>query len=394
MSRVPAGTILILGALCAFAPLSIDMYLPALPDLERHFLAPATSVQLTLSAFLAGLAIGQAFYGPLSDRLGRKRPLFFGLTLYVLASLGCAFAPDVHSLVALRFLQALGGCAGSVIAQATVRDRVGGQDAARIFSLLLLVMGVAPILAPLLGGYVLLWLGWRAIFLVLAGFGIACLLAVAFALDESRPPEKRITGGIGVALATYGGLVGNPRFLGLMLNSGFAMAGMFVYITASPHLFIEVHGVPPQAYGWLFGLNAIGMIGASQLNRALLGRFAAAYLLRAGIAVNFLASLALLAIALAAWGGLPALLVPLFITIASLGFVMPNAMAIALSRDPANAGSAAALMGTSPFLGGALAGAVVAALHGGAAVSMAAVIVLCSLIAFTANRFLVGPPSA
>ena len=394
MHAISFGMILLLGALSAFAPLSIDMYLPALPALERGLAAPAASVKLTLSAFLAGMAIGQAFHGPLSDRFGRKPPLVAGLVLYVLASIGCAVAPNVEVLVALRFLQALGGCAGGVIAQATVRDRVGGQEAARIFSMLMLVMGVAPILAPLLGGWLLVWADWRAVFWVLAGFGLVCLAATAFALDESRPPEKRTTGGVLAALLNYARLLGSGRFIGLMMTSGFSLGGMFAYITASPHLFIEVFGVSPQAYGWLFGLNAAGMIAASQINRALLGRLPVGRVLALGSSINVVAALVLLGMALLDRGGLIGILVPLFVAIASIGLISPNAMASALANEPKHAGSAAALMGVSVFLGGAISGSAVALFHGAAALSMAGVIAGSSLVSYLGRRLLVSSDPA
>ena len=394
MRAISPGLILLLGALSAFAPLSIDMYLPALPALERSLGAPAALVQFTLSAFLAGMAIGQAFHGPLSDRFGRKPPLVAGLTLFVLASIGCAVAPDVETLIALRFLQALGGCAGGVIAQATVRDRMGGQDAARIFSLLMLVMGVAPVLAPLLGGWLLLWANWRAVFWVLAAFGLVCLVVAMVWLPESRPPEKRTTGGVVAAVVNYGRLLGNGRFVGLMLTSGFGMGGMFAYITASPHLFIEVFGVSPQAYGWLFGLNAAGMVAASQVNRFLLGRMPVGRVLALGSAVNLVSALVLFAVALADFGGLVGILVPLFFAIASIGLIAPNAMASALHDEPLHAGSAAALMGVSIFLGGAVSAAAVAAVHGGAAMAMAGVIAGAALVSYLARLLLVTPGPA
>ena len=388
MAKLTGGLIIILGALTAFAPLSIDMYLPSLPTLAQVFAAPPAAVQLTLSAFLAGLAIGQAFYGPLSDRVGRKSPLYAGLVLYILASVGCAYAPGVPALIGLRFAQALGGCAGIVIARAVVRDCVDGQEAARVFSTLMLVMGVAPILAPLLGGFALLWLGWRAIFSILALFGLGCLLAVALRVPETRPPATRTTGGIGTVLATYGRLLADRQFLGHGLTTGFGFAGMFVYITGTPHLFIDVYGVPAQAYGWLFGTNAIGLIGASQFNRLLLRRHSLHRILAWGISINLLAALALLAVAVVGAGGLPALLVPLFLTIASLGLVAPNATAAALASHAIHAGSASALLGAAPYIAGAAAGAVLAALHDDSAAAMTGVIAACSAIAFLAHRLL------
>jgi len=372
--RLTGGLIIILGALTAFAPLSIDMYLPSLPTLERVFAAPASSVQLTLAAFLAGIAIGQAFYGPLSDRFGRKPPLYAGLVLYVAASVACAYAPTVETMIVLRFLQAAGGCAGIVIARAIVRDLVEGADAARAFSTLILVMGVAPILAPLLGGYVLLWLGWQAIFWALALFGLACLAAVALRVPETRPPEFRTAGGVVSALLVYARLIADRRFFGYCLTSGLAIAGMFAYITTSPHLFIDVFGVSTQTYGWLFGANAAGFIAVSQFNRLLLRRFDMHRILGWGVRINVTAAFALLAVALGGVGGLAAILAPLFVAIASLGILMPNAVAAALAGHAVHAGSASALIGTTQFVLGAAAGAIAAGLHSASALAMAVAI--------------------
>jgi DHA1 family bicyclomycin/chloramphenicol resistance-like MFS transporter len=383
--------ILVLGALTAFAPLSIDMYLPSLPTLERELAAPASAVKLTLSAFLIGLAAGQLLYGPLSDRFGRKAPLISGVALYTVASVGCAYAATVEALIALRVLQALGGCAGMVITRAIVRDMVDGPEAARLFSTLMLVMGVAPILAPLLGGYVLIWFGWSAIFWFLALFGAVCLAGIALILPETRPPHLRTQGGVGATLATYGRLLTSRRFLGFVLSTGFPTAGMFVYITASPHLLIGTHGVPAEAYGWVFGANAAGLIGASQFNRLLLRRLSVERMLALGVAIYLAGALILLTVALADVGGLPALLAALFLTIASLGTIMPNAAAAALAGEAAHAGSASALIGTLPFVIGALAGAAVAALPSGSALAMAGVIAGCAALGFLANRTLARP---
>jgi DHA1 family bicyclomycin/chloramphenicol resistance-like MFS transporter len=386
--RLTGGLILVLGALTAFGPLSIDMYLPSLPTLERAFGATAASVQLTLSAFLAGMAIGQAFYGPLSDRFGRKPPLYFGLTVYVAASVACAYAPSVDAMIVLRFVQAASGCAGIVVARAIVRDLVEGAEAARAFSTLILVMGVAPILAPLLGGYVLQWFGWQAIFWALAAFGIACLVAVATRVPETRPPQLRTTGGVVSAVIVYARLVADRRFLGYSLTSGLALAGMFVYITTSPHLFIDVFGVSTQLYGWLFGGNAAGFIAVSQLNRLLLRRFDMHRILAWGVRINLGAGLVLFLVALSGFDGMAAILVPLFVAIASLGILMPNAVAAALAGHAVHAGSASALIGTIQFVLGATAGAIAAGLHSESALAMAIAIAGSSIAAFAAHTLL------
>jgi DHA1 family bicyclomycin/chloramphenicol resistance-like MFS transporter len=420
---------LILGALTAFAPMSIDMYLPSLPTLERYFATDTASVQLTLAAFFIGLAVGQAFYGPLADRVGRKPPIYFGLVLYVLASAGCALAQNIESLIALRFVQAVTGCAGVVIARAVVRDLYDHHESARVFSVLMLVMGVAPILAPLLGGQILVWLGWRAIFWALALFGLACLVAVALALPETRPatnPEAgesdrkkgRATGEksgnrqtgfarlfpqagdksltshsrtpfVLSALKDYWRLLIDRRFLGYTLAGGIAQAGMFAYISGSPFVFINIYGVPPQYYGWLFGANAFGLIAASQLNRRLLSRTTPDVVLKVANTVNAAFGVLLVTAAVTGIGGFAGILLPLFGYVATLGLIFPNAAAGALAPFPERAGSASALLGSMQFGIAALASAAVGSLHDGTALPMTAIIAACGLLAFVAYRWLV-----
>ncbi|HEX7125945.1 MAG TPA: Bcr/CflA family multidrug efflux MFS transporter [Thermodesulfobacteriota bacterium] len=391
MRPAPAYLPLLLGALTAFGPMSIDMYLPSFPALARDLGTDMASVELTLSAFLVGLAAGQAVYGPLSDRLGRKPPLYAGCALYVAASVGCALARSIEALVVLRVVQSLGGCAGMVLARAVVRDLYEEQESARVFSLLLLVMGAAPILAPLVGGQILVRAGWAAIFWLLAAFGLACLAAVALWLPETHPPERRTRAGVGRALRVYGELLADRRVLGFAMAGGLAQGSLFAYLTGSPFVFMEVHGVAPEHYGWLFGLNALGLIGASQANLRLLSRLPGRTILGRALAVNAAAALVVLAVGATGAGGLPGLLAPLFVAIASLGFIQPNAVAGALAPHPTRAGSAAALVGTLQFLVGAAAGMLVGALHADTALPMAAVMALCGTSGWLAYRLGVAP---
>lgn len=379
----------ILGALSAFAPMSIDMYLPSLPALAREFGATTTAAQWTLSAFFLGLAIGQALYGPLADRLGRKPPLYLGLSLYVLASAGCALATSIESLIALRFVQALGGCAGVVIARAVVRDLFDQRGSARMMSTMMLVMGAAPMLAPLAGGWLAAIAGWRAIFWTLFGFGLACMAATFSGLPETRPGHT-VRPGIGAALRGYGRLLTHRRFLGYTFAGGFAQGGMFAYISGSPFVFIDVYGVPAQAYGWLFGLNALGLITASQVNARLVARLGPDRLLGRANAANALFGLALVATAWSGIGGFAGILVPLFGYVASLGFSIPNAAAGAMAPFPEQAGSASALLGTVQFTIAAGAGATVGATHDGTALPMAVVIAACGVTAFAVQRRLLA----
>ncbi len=394
-ARREAGLIIVLGALTAFAPLSIDMYLPAFPALEAHFATTPGAVQATLAAFFVGLALGQSVHGPLADRLGRRLPMVVGIAVYVAASIAAIFAPDIETLTLLRFVQALGGCAGIVIARAMVRDLFDERNSARVFSLLMLVMGVAPILAPMAGGQLLAIADWRWIFVVLALFGAGCLAAVFLMLPETLPPERRQRGGIRPILAAYGQLLRDPVFMGFALASGLLMAGMFAYITGSPLVFITLYGVSPQDYGLLFGLNALGLIAASQINVHLLRRFEGRRILGTALAANVVAALVLAAIATLGTSHLLAILVPLFLTISSLGFVTANAMAAAMSRAGARAGIASALIGVLQFTLGAVGGGLVSAFDDGTAAPMGLTIAGLGLAGAGAHRLVrLGAPQA
>lgn len=393
MTKIPVRLVLILGALTAFASLSIDMYLPSFPTLEKDLQATSSAVQFSLAAFFVGMALGQALYGPLADRFGRKRPLYAGISLYVLASVGCALAPNIETLIGLRFVQAVGGCAGIVIARAMVRDLFDREASAKVFSLLTLVLGVAPILAPLLGGYVLKFFGWRAIFGILVVFGLACLIAAAGGLRETLPESARHnhTSPIRGALRIYGQLLTDRRFNGYAFAGGIAQAGMFAYISGSPFVFIKLYGVPEQTYGWFFGLNAFGLIAASQVNHQLLARWKSDAILSRILLIVAGFGIWLLTMAFTGWGGLWGLLLPLFGFVASLGFSFPNAIAGAMARQAHRAGSASALLGTIQFGAATIAGAMVGAFHAHSAVPMAAVMAVCGMMALVLHRLMVVP---
>jgi len=385
-AKRPGKLALLLGALTAFGPLSIDMYLPSFQAISRELAAGPAQVQLTLAVFFIALGIGQAFYGPVSDHYGRKRPLCFGLALYVLASAGCALAQSIEALIGWRFAQAIGGCAGMVIARAVVRDRFDEREAARFFSLLMLVTGLAPILAPSVGGHIVVFFSWRVIFWVLAGFGLLCCVAVIVLLPESLPAERRTQGGVGEALRVYARLLRDRAYMRYALSGALVMSGMFTYIFGSPFVFMQIYGVRPERFGWIFGSIALGLISASQLNRFLLARVAGAGILSRALVVTAAAGIVLLIMAWSGAGGLPGLLAPLFVYIASLGFVLPNVIATALASQGRNAGAASALLGTLQFGAGAAAGMLLGALGDGTAVPMAALIATCGLAALVVHR--------
>lgn len=371
--------VLILGALSAFGPLAIDFYLPAFPAMAQAFATDEKHVQTTLAAYFLGLSIGQLAYGPVADRFGRRKPLLFGVALFTLASLACAYAPNLDTLVLARFVQALGGCAGMVLSRAIVSDKCDPVASAKVFSQLMLVMGLAPILAPMLGGVLVNLAGWQSIFLVLSLFSAACLLAVSLGLPESLPanmPRQPLSG----ALRQYLRLLNDRVFLGHALTGGIAIAGMFAYIAGSPFVFIKLYGVPAEHYGWLFGTNAAGFILVAQVNARLLAKRGPAFLLVRAVWMYLAAGLMLLGVAALRPSQLWPLLVPLFVCIASLGCIIPNASACAMSGQGARAGSASALMGCLQFSVAAGAAALVGVLHDGSAVPMTLVISLCGVL--------------
>jgi DHA1 family bicyclomycin/chloramphenicol resistance-like MFS transporter len=384
---------MIMGMMVAIGPMTIDMYLPSLPALQTHFGVDAGAAQLTLSAYFLGLAIGQIGYGPVADRFGRRAPLLFGLCLYTLASLLCALAPDILSLSGLRFVQAIGGCAGMIVTRAMLRDRFEAQEMARILSAMVLVMGVAPILAPLVGGQILVWFGWQAIFLALAVFGVLSCIAAYTGLPETLSQRGRPIV-VREVIHNYARLLAHRRFMGYALSGGIASAGMFAYISGSAFVFIEVFQVPPQRFGLFFGANAFGLILVSQLNSRLLRRFRAERVLRAALMTFAGSGVVLVATAASGFGGLWGVALPLFVCISSLGCSFPNATAAAMAPFGDRAGLASALMGTLQFGVAALAGAAVGQLHDGTAVPMAVVIAACGMTALTLLRVLVGSPRA
>jgi MFS transporter, DHA1 family, multidrug resistance protein len=381
---------LLLGAFVAVGPLTIDMYLPALPTIAAELGTTSAMVQLTLTGTLIGLAIGQLVLGPLSDAFGRRGPLLAGTALYVVASLLVLVAPSIEVLGVLRLLQGVGTAAGAVVAIAVVRDLFTGRAAATMLSRLFLVLGAAPVLAPTLGGELLRFTSWRGIFAVLAVYGLLLLAVGWFALRETLPPSRRSARGVAGTLHTYRGLLRDRTFVGLVLVAGLTMAGLFSYVSGSSFVFQRQFGLDEQQFGLLFGAGAFWLIAATQLNPVVLRRWSPAQVLVTGTVVGALAGAALLVLAATGTGGLVAVVVPLWAMLFASGLALPNAPALALSRHGESAGSAAAMLGAVQFGVGAAVSPVVGLL-GNDAAAMGTVIVTALLLAIVVLVTVVRP---
>lgn len=380
------GFVVLLGALTAFDPLSIDMYLPAFGDIQREFHTSFDQVELSMSSFFVGMALGQLFYGPLSDRYGRKLPLLGGMILYFFATIGCMFAPNIEIFILMRVLQALGGCAGMVITRAILSDLFDSRKVADFMSSMALVMGLAPILAPTIGGYINNYFGWRAIFGLLAFSNLFCLAAIMALLPETH--FKRLHKlNIASTLRSYGQLLKDRMFVGYLIPVTAIRAGMFAYIAGSPFVFIELYGIPKIYYGWIFGLNAMGLVIASQINRVLLKRYSIDEVLKYTIAIAASASLVVflgpMVSSLAS-----VLLISIFIFIATLNFVTPNGMAGALAGQGHRAGTASALFGCMQWGLASVSSFMVSHFHNGTSLPMTGTILGCGLLSLVAYQVL------
>lgn len=355
----------VLGLLSAIGPFAIDMYLPALPAIGQQLGTDFGTAQLSLTVFFISIGIGQLLYGPVSDMVGRRPPMFFGMALFALASVGCALATDIHTLIVLRFVQGLGAAAGMAIPRAVVRDLHTGPDAARLMSLLMLVFSVSPILAPLAGSGVIAVAGWRAVFWAIAVAAVAGLALLAFSLEETRPPSARVESSLGSALRAYGRLLLDAHFLGLVFIGGFAMMGFFIYLSTSSFVMIGHYGLTPTQYSIAFGVNAAAFFGAAQLNGRLSARFGLVPLVRFGVVGASVAISLMLAHYLTGGDSLAVLIGLYFVASAFMGLVIPTTAVLALENHGAIAGTAAALMGTLQMLGGAVGMAVVSLFNDG-----------------------------
>jgi len=392
-AAVPWRLVLLLGALTAFAPMSIDMYLSSLPSIGHSLHAGPDQTQATLAAFFAGMAFGQVIYGPASDRFGRRLPLLVGIGVFFAASVVCALAPNIETLIAARFVQALGGCAGPVIARAVVRDRFSHTDTARVLSLMTLIMGLAPVLAPQLGGVVQFVSGWRGVFWTLVGFGALIGLWVMLSLAESRSAETEAQARAENPLRAYAALFGMRRLMGYALAGALNGAVLFTYISGAPDLVMGTYGHSPLVFNLIFAFNAVGIIGASQVNRWLLRRSTPDQVLSKASIASIVAALLLTLAAWTGWGGQWTVLPLLFAALSIYGLMGGNTMAGALSVDPRRAGSISALMGSASFGAGALASWAGGLLHDGTPRPVAGVMFAC-LVGSALAIFVLALPGA
>jgi MFS transporter, DHA1 family, multidrug resistance protein len=381
---------LVLGLLSAIGPFAIDMYLPALPSIGQTLGASMGAVQASLMAFFISLGIGQIIYGPVSDMVGRKAPLYFGLLLFAAGSIGCALAPDIHTLVVLRFVQGLGACAGMVVPRAVVRDLHTGNDAARLMSLLMLVFSVSPILAPLAGSLLIESFGWRSVFWAVTVAAAAGLLLVGFSLPETRPPEQRVDSSFGSALKAYGVLLRDRHFLGLVFIGAFGISSFFAYLANSSFVLIDHYGLTPRQYSIAFAVNAASFIGVSQFTGKLAARFGLVSIVKVAVTGYAAVMALLLVLNLAGIERLDVMIALLLVGYGFLGLVVPTTAVLALEEHGAIAGTASALMGTLQFVTGAVVMATVGVFADGTALPMVAGIAGCALLAYAMARGTLG----
>ena len=379
--------IAILGLLTAIGPFSIDMYLPAFPDIAKSLHTSVAQVMLSLSSFFAGISVGQMVYGPLLERYGRKKPLYAGLVVYLLSSIACSLAMNVDALIIFRLLQALGGCAGLVTARAIVRDLFEVRENARIFSTLMLVVAVSPIIAPTAGGYLSAVLGWRWVFAGLILIDGIILAGVYFFLPESKKPDPSFSLKAGAIFRNFAAILREPQFYAFALTGAISYAGLYAYVSGSPFVFMELFGMNQKQYGTIFALIASGIIGSSQLNNLALKKYSSEVIIRIALRCQILIGILLVLLAINGSGELYLTVLLIFLFMCSQGFVFPNASALSLAPFGHNAGSASALMGSIQMGMGAGASVLVSFLQNHSALPMTGVMAACALTAFTVLYF-------
>jgi len=373
--------ILILGLLSAIGPLSIDMYLPAFPNIAKGLNTTVASVMLSLSSFFIGISIGQLLYGPLLERYGRKTPLYFGLAIYAISSFACATAMSVETLIAFRFFQALGGCVGMVASRAMVRDLFDVKDNAKVFSTLMLVIAVSPIIAPSLGGLISTYLGWRYIFVMLILVIAFIIAGIYFLLPDSKGPDTTYSLKPVAILTGFASILKHPQFILYTFSGAVASAGLYAFISGSPYVFLEIFKATEQHYGWGFAFVASGLIGSSQLNSLLLKKYTSQQIIKVALLCQSVIAIILVSIAILGISGLYSTLLMVFFYLSCQGFIFPNASALSMAPFGHNAGNASALMGFIQMSLGAFMSAMVSLFHNGTTLPMTGVMAFCSIVA-------------
>lgn len=375
-AQYSSAWIMLLALLTSLGPLSIDMYLPALPQMAQDFNVSTQMISNTLPAYFLGLAVGQLIYGPVSDRIGRKIPLYFGLSLYIVASLICLFAQDEWSLIAARILQALGGCVGVVIARAAIRDRLDIQTSAQAFSSMMIVMGIAPIIAPMLGSWILHFFSWHAVFACLSFMGVICLLCVHFFFKETLPVSRRLNLNFNQVLQLYMAILKDGSFRAPMIIGCFSGGLLFCYISSSAAVLMDSYGLSQQQFAYAFGANAFGIMVFSTINKHLVAKTQVIQRLRLGAYIQLFGVVVLLMAALFESTPLVWVMLGMFLTVSGIGFTGPNAMALAMSKQGARAGTASALMGSLQFACGLIGGLILNFMLWSALLNMAGVMLI------------------
>jgi DHA1 family bicyclomycin/chloramphenicol resistance-like MFS transporter len=391
--RIKVSTILILGLLSSIGPLSIDMYLPGFPSIARDLNTTVAKVSLSLSSFFIGISVGQFMYGPLLDRYGRKNPLYAGLTVYLLTSIGCALVTSVDALIGLRLLQALGGCVGMVASRALVRDLFPVNENARVFSLLMLVVGVSPIIAPTLGGYLTAAFGWHSVFVILSFLAVFILVAVHFTLPEGREPDPAFSLRPGFITRSFLSVLREPQFYTYAFTGSIGSAGLYAYIAGSPYVFMEIFGATERQYGWIFALIAAGLITASQLNSLLLRKYSSEQIIRVALFCQATTSVAIFAGSYMGVLNITTTIGLCFLFLSCQGFTFPNTSALSLAPFAKTAGSASALLGGIQMGIGACTSALVSIFSNHTAIPMTSIMAACAvsacLILFMGRKMIV-----
>ncbi|MDB5151315.1 MAG: multidrug effflux transporter [Mucilaginibacter sp.] len=373
--------VLILGTLTALSPFSIDMYLPAFQDIAKSLHTSTSKVDQSLASFFIGLAVGQLIYGPLMDRFGRKRPLYFGLSLYIIASVGCFLSSSVEMLIAIRALQAIGSCAAGVASIAMVRDLFPVKDNAKVFALLFLVLGASPLLAPTAGSYLADALGWQSVFVVLLSIAALILLAVIFTLPESYKPDATYSLKPGPIINHFLQVIRNPQFYTYAIAGSIAFCGLFAYVAGSPLVFMDVFDLSKKEYGWVFAGLSVGFIGSNQINSLLIKYFKSEQIVRVALTAQMIIGVIFLIGAINGWYGLAGTLAMIFMVLCCVGLTNPNTAALSMAPFAKNAGVASALLGTMQLGLGAAASFGVSIFSSHSAMPMAAIMAVSSAIA-------------